>query len=118
MAARNLSGRCPITAGGVFQRRSASSTPTLLIALTQNGSGRPTPVIIIPPRAGPTARLTFTPMLFAAIAALRADLGTSCGTTACHAGAVKATAVLQRNVRTTTLVGFANPRLTTTAKTE
>ena len=69
-------------------------TPRLLTALNQNGAAIPSGATITPPKAGPTARLRLTPTLLAAIAGLRSDLGTNCGTTACQAGNVSAPAAL------------------------
>ena len=60
-----------------------------------------------PPKAGPTARLTFMPTLFAAIAGLKSAFGTSCGTTACHAGEVNVLATLVRKVNSRRLNGVA-----------
>ena len=50
-------------------------TPTLLNALSQNGAAIPSAPTRMPPSAGPTARLTLMPTLFAATAADRSDLG-------------------------------------------
>lgn len=71
--------------------------PRLLAALTQNGAAIPNPAMITPASAGPAARLIFMPTLFAATAGARSDLGTSCGTSDCQAGAVKAAPAPSRN---------------------
>src|SRR3954451_21752374 len=89
-----------------FHDKSTAMTPRLLKALIQNGAATPRTVAAPPPRADPTARLTFMPALFAAIAEDKSLLGTSCGTTACQAGDVSVTAVLLRKVNTKMLVGF------------
>lgn len=68
-----------------------------------------------PPNAGPSARDTFTPALLAAIAGGKSSLGTSCGTTACHAGTVKAPAAPMRKVNRSRLPGVARPKPTITA---
>ncbi len=52
-------------------------TPMLLNALSQNGAAIPAAPAMTPPSAGPTARLTLMPRLFAATAEDRSDLGTS-----------------------------------------
>src|SRR5436190_13018470 len=98
-----------------FHDKSTAMTPRLLNALIQNGAATPRTVAVPPPRADPTARLTFMPALFAAIAEDKSLLGTSCGTTACQAGDVSVTAVLLRKVKTKILVGVVRSRQTTTA---
>src|SRR4051812_7573217 len=94
----------------------AAMTPRLLKAFTQNGADRPRLLAITPPSAGPIARLTLIPMLFAAMAGPNSVLGTSCGTTACQAGDVKATAALLTNVNTSRFSGLTAFIQTRTAK--
>src|SRR4051812_8776994 len=94
----------------------AAMTPRLLKAFTQNGADRPRLLAITPPSAGPIARLTLIPMLFAAMAGPNSALGTSCGTTACQAGEVKATAALLTNVNASRLSGLTAFAQTRTAK--
>src|SRR3984957_17475143 len=65
--------------------------------------------MITPPNAGPIAREILTPTLLAAMAGGRSSLGTSCGTTACHAGTVKAPAAPTRKVNTSKLPGVDQP---------
>jgi hypothetical protein len=106
MAWPNLSGgrRGPLFFGG-RQRISAPMTPTLLNAFTQKGAAMPNATTIRPPSAGPTARLTLIPTLFAAMALGSSGRGTSCGTTACHAGAVAALATVTMKLNTSRLQG-------------
>src|SRR5262249_57595040 len=68
-------------------------------------------------RAGPIARLRLKPMLLAAIAAGRSCLGTSCGVTACQAGAVIAAKALIRNVNRSRTAAVTRLSETRTAKT-
>src|SRR5215469_9411568 len=69
-----------------------------------------------PPSAGPIARLRLKPMLLAAIAAGRSCLGTSCGVTACQAGAVTAAKALIRNVNRSRTAAVTRLSETSTAK--
>lgn len=62
--------------GGCHPMR-AAMTPTLLNALSQNGAAIPIAPTRMPPIAGPTARLTLMPTLFAATAAGRSAFDTS-----------------------------------------
>jgi hypothetical protein len=64
--------------------------PRLLHALTKNGDAIPNAPMSTPPRAGPIARLTFTPALFAAIAPSRLLRGTNVGTIDCQTGYMSA----------------------------
>ena len=82
------------------------------MALIQNGAAIPKLPTITPPNAGPTARLTLTPALFAAIAGWRSCLGTSCGTIVCQAGTVSAPAAPMRKVNSNRLTGVASPNET------
>jgi hypothetical protein len=91
--------------------------PTLLAALIQNGDAMPNAAANAPPSAGPIARLRLKPMLFAAIAAGRSCLGTSCGVTACQAGAVNAPKALIRNVNRSRTAAVTRLSETSTAKT-
>src|SRR5262249_56576084 len=95
---------------------SAAIIPRLATALSQNGAAIPKAAVITPPSAGPTARLTLNPTLLAAIAAYRSCLGTSRGTTACHAGAVSALATPIRNVNSNKLPAVARLKNTIAAK--
>src|ERR1700722_2146213 len=79
----------PLRRGGRHHTR-AAMTPILLKASNQNGAAIPSAPTMIPPSAGPTARLTLMPTLFAATAEGRSGFGTSSETTACQAGAVTA----------------------------
>src|SRR5262245_16891984 len=107
-------GRYAAFFGGCHQK-SAPTTARLLIALNQNGAATPILATIKPPSAGPMARLTLTPTLFAATAALRSCPGTSCGTIDCQTGAVSAAPTPMRNVNSNRLPGVAAPIQTTTA---
>src|SRR5579862_2529181 len=98
-------------------QHNAPRTARLEIALIQNGETMPRPAIATPPRAGPIARETFTPTLLAATADVKSSFGTSCGTTACHAGRVNAAAAPMRNVNSNKLFGVAKPRPTIAAYT-
>ena len=91
-------------------------TPTLLTALNQKGAAMPSATTISPPSAGPTARLTLMPTLFAAMAPGSSGFGTSCGTTACHAGAVTAHATVTMKVKHSRLPGVMRCSQTRTAK--
>jgi len=66
-------------------------------------------------KAGPTARLTLTPTLFAATASGRSCLGTSWGTIDCHAGAVSAAPVSTRKVKNSNLPGVTRSSQTSAA---
>jgi hypothetical protein len=88
----------------------------LLKPLNQKGADIPIPAAMAPPSAGPTARLTLTPTLFAATAGFSTGFGTSWGTTACQAGEVSALAALLRNVNSRRLTGVARPSQTIAAK--
>ena len=92
-------------------------TARLLTALNQNGAAIPILATITPPNAGPTARLTLTPTLFAATAGLRSCFGTSCGTMDCQTGAVNAAPTPMRNVNSKRLPGVAAPNQTMAANT-
>jgi len=70
--------RAPLCSGSRHQT-SAPIEPKLLTALIQNGAAMPKAPRSAPPRAGPTARLTLTPALFATTALGRSELGTSRG---------------------------------------
>src|SRR4029077_833269 len=70
-----------------------------------------------PPSAGPIARLRLKPMLFTAIAAGRSCFGTSCGVTACQAGAVNAPKALISNVNRRRTAAVTRLSETSTAKT-
>ncbi len=91
-------------------------TPRLLTALNQNGAAMPSVTTMNPPSAGPTARLTLMPTLLAAMALASSGFGTSCGTTACHAGAVIADATVTMNVKTSRLPGVMRCSQTRAAK--
>ena len=80
-------------------------TPRLLNALTQNGAAIPIAPASNPPIAGPTARLTLMPTLFAATAAGSSGFGTSSATTACHPGAVTAEPTVTMKLNTNRLIG-------------
>jgi hypothetical protein len=79
--------------------------PRLLAALTQNGAAMPKVAVSTPPSAGPTARLMLNPTLLAAIAVCRSCFGTSCGVTACQAGADNAPNAPTRNVNSSRTPG-------------
>src|ERR1700722_14974017 len=91
-------GRRARSFAGGRHPRSPAITPALLNASIQNGADIPKALTTIPPRAGPTARLTFTPALLSAIAGGRSALGTNRVTTACHGGAVIADPTLTMKV--------------------
>src|SRR5579862_7516262 len=101
---------------GALQRTRAPITPMLLNALNQNGTAIPTVAIMTPPSAGPTARLTLMPTLFAATAPGRSDFGTSSGTTACQAGAVIAEAAVTMKLKTSNVTGVMKCSQTSAAK--
>src|SRR5882757_5202210 len=83
---------------GERHHHSAPITPRLLMALSQKGEAIPKAAMMAPPSAGPIARLILKPTLLAVTAEARSGLGTSCGTIACHAGAVSTPPALTRNV--------------------
>jgi hypothetical protein len=90
-------------------------TARLLMALIQNGAAMPATATIMPPSAGPTARLTLKPTLFAATAGVNSCLGTSCGTIDCQAGAVIAATAPIRKVNSSKLPDVAAPTETIAA---
>jgi hypothetical protein len=85
------------------------------MALIQNGATMPKAEMIAPPSAGPSAREMFTPTLLAAMPAGKSSLGTSCGTTACQAGTVKAPAAPIRKVNNSKIAGRRQTEPTITA---
>lgn len=84
-------------------------TPMLLNALSQNGAAMPKAPTMMPPSAGPTARLTLTPTLFAATAAGSSGFGTSRVTTACHAGYVMAEPTVTMKLNNRSPIGGLRP---------
>src|SRR5579862_9355747 len=96
-------------------QHNAPRTARLEIALIQNGDTMPRAAIATPPRAGPIARETFTPTLFAATAEVKSSFGTSSGGTDCQAGRVNAPAAPMTNVNSNRLTGVAKPRPMTAA---
>ena len=100
---------------GERHHHGAPITPRLLIASSQNGAAIPKPAMIAPPSAGPIARLMLKPTLLAATAGARSRLGTSCGTIACHAGAVSAPPVPIRNVNSSNVSGVTTSSQTNAA---
>jgi hypothetical protein len=95
----------PLLFFGKRHRTRATMTPKLLNALSQNGAAIPIAPTRRPPIAGPTARLTLMPTLFAATAAGKSGFGTSSGTTACHPGAVMAEPTVTMKLNTNRLTG-------------
>ena len=87
----------------------------MLTAFTQKGAAIPKATVSAPPSAGPTARLTFTPALFIAIAAGSSAFGTSAGTTDCHAGAPTADPDSIRKVHSRSETGLTTCSQTNTA---
>jgi hypothetical protein len=83
----------------------AAITPMLLNASSQNGTAIPSAPTRTPPSAGPTARLTLMPTLFAATAADKSSFGTSRDTTAAHAGAVIAEPTVTMKVNSRRVTG-------------
>ena len=71
--------------------------------------------MMIPPIAGPTARLTLTPTLLAVIAGCNWAFGTSCGTIDCQAGDMKAPVRPLMNVNSSRFTGVATPSETMAA---
>ncbi len=114
--AKRSAGNCAVRLRFVFHHASAPMVPALLAAFTQKGAAIPKLVATRPPSAGPSARLMLTPTLFIAIAGARSSRGTSCGTTDCHAGDVRAEPVSIRNVNTSSEAGPMKSRHTSTAK--
>src|SRR5271165_3591295 len=96
---------------------SVAMTPALLNALSQKGAAIPNALIRTPPSAGPIARLTLMPTLFAATAGDKSDFGTSWGTTACHAGAVRAEPTVTMKLKISRLIGEMRCSQTSTANT-
>jgi hypothetical protein len=109
-------GRCACARSGDCHQRSATMIPRLLAALTQKGDAIPIAPISTPASAGPIARLTLMPTLFAATAPVRSSLATSAGTIACQAGAARAAPAPSRNVKTSRLPGRASSSETSAAK--
>src|ERR1700722_5551946 len=109
------SGRWLVVVRGARHHRSAPMTPRLLIALIQNGAARPTSPMIVPARAGPTARLILMPTLLAATAGMRSLAGTKSGTIACQAGAVSAPPTPIRNIKNKSTIGVTWPKPTKAA---
>src|ERR1700733_11940568 len=83
----------------------AAMTPTLLKASSQKGAAMPNAPTMMPPRAGPIARLTLMPTLFAATADGKSGFGTSLVTTACQGGAVMAEPTATRKLKNSKLIG-------------
>ena len=90
--------------------------PRLLTALIQNGAAMPNAAATRRRAPGPIARLTLKPTLLAAIAVCRSCFGTSCGVTACQAGAVSAPNAPIRKVNTRRTPGVTRSKVTRTAK--
>jgi len=89
--------------------------PRLATALAKNGATMPNAEIAAPPSAGPSAREILTPTLLAAMPTGKSSFGTSCGTTACQAGAVNAPAAPINSVNNKRLPGVARPNPTIAA---
>src|SRR5258708_40144777 len=73
---------------GARHHMRAAMTPMLLKASSQKGAAIPSAPTMMPPSAGPIARLTLIPTLLAATAPDKSCFGTSLVTTDCQAGAV------------------------------
>lgn len=80
-------------------------TPMLLTASSQKGAAIPSAPTMMPPSAGPIARLTLIPTLLAATAPGRSCLGTSLETTDCQAGAVIAEPTVTTKLNTNRVTG-------------
>src|SRR5579871_6416017 len=116
MARPNFSaGRRLVARRGGCHHQRPPLMPRLLAALIQNGAVMPNAAVSAPPSAGPIARAMLKPTLLAAIATCRSCFGTSCGVTACQAGAVSAPNAPIRNVNTSSTVGVTRPSATRTA---
>src|SRR5215470_1280662 len=116
MALRKCSaGSCLASARNGLHQIKAPITPTLLSALIQNGAASPATPMMMPASAGPTARLMLIPTLLSATAGGSSSRGTSCGTIACHAGAISAAPAPTRNVKARSSAGVTSPRPTTSA---
>ena len=114
-AERKRSGGRPPAAAivGRHQKRTAM-TPSVLMALSQNGAARPERPITMPASAGPIARLMLMPTLLSEIAACRSSRGTSVGTMACQAGAMSADPAPTRNVKISRIHGVTASNQTRT----
>src|SRR5258708_7659064 len=96
---RRSAGSCRLRDVGARHHHKAAMTPKLLRAFAQKGVAIPPPAVMIPPNAGPMARLILIPTLLAVTAGDNSLRGTSCGTTACQAGATRAEAAPIRNAK-------------------
>jgi len=103
-------GRARASPEPAFHQINTPMTKAKLIALSRNGAQSPTTAMTNPPTAGPMARLTFMPTEFKAMACRSSDRGTSCGTMAYQAGAMKAAPVPMAKVNINKSQGFITPR--------
>ena len=95
----------------------AATTPILVAANAQSGADTPNFMIIKPPSAGPTVRLTLYATPWAAIAPGRSGFGTRIGRIESQAGEFRAQAALKRKVVASSSIGEARFKDTIPAKT-
>jgi hypothetical protein len=102
---KSSGGSAELLFAGARHQMSAKMTPTLLKASSQKGAAIPSVPMMIPPSAGPIARLTLMPTLLAATADGKSGFGTSLATTDCRAGAVMAEPTVTTKLNSSKLTG-------------